>query len=80
MGQMPTERHGRLIEFADLAEIVLHTCGCDTPRDSYCQKWYMEPFTALSKSVSWKPRKTSEEQEGRSNLLYEREKELHVCQ
>ena len=30
--------------------------------------------TVLSKSVSWKPRKTSEEQAGMSNLSYKCEK------
>ena len=30
--------------------------------------------TGVSKSVSWKPRKTIEEQEGMSNLSYKREK------
>ena len=34
----------------------------------------MKRETVLSKSVSWKPRKTSEEQAGRSNLSYKREK------
>ena len=34
---------------------------------------YLLNETVLSKSVSWKPRKTSEEQAGMSNLSYKHE-------
>ena len=43
------------------------------------KSFYLPNETVLSKSVSWEPRETSEEQAGMSNLSYKREKKSGDC-